>query len=656
MNSLVISLHDRATELQYPESLQSEIALLFGRQVQDPAARRADRVIAVGEIGPDRYAISGDSKHRGAGLDAAELLDVLLEDVAGSLVDELDSAVALHAAAVGWDGKSIVIPGPTGCGKTSLAGWFTARDFEFLSDELVAIAGNAVATLSHPRPLLVKPGFDALPAMLAHHARTLRTAGGVAICPSVPATAQERQAGLVIFPRYVAGGKLEIAPVSPAMACLKLMECNLNGRNLGDHGLQILSDFARGVPALRLSYGDYDQLDGVADTLVKFVINEGVSGPALNTFMSAFRPRSDSGGAQSEWQTAGASPAAAFTDWANTNSETSPPERKLTIGMATYDDYDGVYFSLQAIRLFHPEISEKVEFLVIDNNPAGQCAQPLKDLENWIPNYRYVPKGNVSGTAIRDWVFSEARTEFVLCMDCHVFVAPGALKRLIDYFTANPDTPDLVQGPLIYDDLKSYSTHFKPGWQAGMYGSWDAEPGADDAESPPFEIPMQGLGLFACRRRAWPGFNPAFRGFGGEEGYIHEKFRQRGGKTLCLPFLRWLHRFSRPMGASYPNRWDDRVHNYLTGFREVGWDTAPIIEHFRELLRPQEWEAIVASLGHAMLYGESDQADRTSIVAAESDAQPLFKAEPVFSGEPARPWLKSGKARFGSNPQWLGGK
>ena len=92
------------------------------------------------------------------------------------------------------------------------------------------------------------------------------------------------------------------------------------------------------------------------------------------------------------------------------------------------------------------------------------------------------------------------------------------------------------------------------------------------------------LGLFACRRTAWPGFNPKFRGFGGEEGYIHEKIRQRGGRTLCLPFLRWMHRFGRPLGAPYVNRWEDRMRNYVIGFTELGLDTAEMEAHFAELL------------------------------------------------------------------------
>ena len=85
--------------------------------------------------------------------------------------------------------------------------------------------------------------------------------------------------------------------------------------------------------------------------------------------------------------------------------------------------------------------------------------------------------GGISGTAIRDAVFREATGEIVLCLDCHVFVVPGALKRLIDHFDANPGTRDLLQGPLLYDNLNTISTHFEPNWREGMYGTWEFEPG-----------------------------------------------------------------------------------------------------------------------------------------------------------------------------------
>ena len=113
-----------------------------------------------------------------------------------------------------------------------------------------------------------------------------------------------------------------------------------------------------------------------------------------------------------------------------------------------------------------------------------------------------------------------------------------------------------------------------------MFGIWGEDQRGTNADNPGFEIPMQGLGVFACRKENWPGFSHAFRGFGGEEGYIHEKFRQQGGKTLCLPFLRWMHRFGRPAGQGYRNLWKDRLRNYLIGFQELGLDVSTVEDHF----------------------------------------------------------------------------
>ena len=52
----------------------------------------------------------------------------------------------------------------------------------------------------------------------------------------------------------------------------------------------------------------------------------------------------------------------------------------------------------------------------------------------------------------------------------------------------------------------------------------------------------------------------------------------------ALPFLRWLHRFQRPMGLPYANRWEDRIRNYMIGLGELGQPTQPAEEHFIQLL------------------------------------------------------------------------
>jgi glycosyltransferase involved in cell wall biosynthesis len=277
--------------------------------------------------------------------------------------------------------------------------------------------------------------------------------------------------------------------------------------------------------------------------------------------------------------------------------QTASKAPRFTIGMPTFDDYDGVYFTIQSLRMFHADFCAQAEIVVVDNNPHGASAPALRDLGNHVPAFRYIEAGGETGSALaKQRVFDEARGEFVVCMDCHILIVPGALDRLASYFGANPQTQDLLQGPLLLDDNKTIQTHFDPVWSGGMYGTWGVDPRGNDPDGPPFDIPMQGMGLFACRRAAWPDFNPQFRGFGGEEFYIHEKFRQRGGRTICLPFLRWMHRFNRPLGVPYRNVWEDRIWNYVTGFTELGLPLDEFERHFCEHVGREFTTAYLASI------------------------------------------------------------
>jgi hypothetical protein len=260
---------------------------------------------------------------------------------------------------------------------------------------------------------------------------------------------------------------------------------------------------------------------------------------------------------------------------------------ELTIGMAVYNDFDGVYFTLQALRLYQD--LDDTELLVVDNYG---CEDTRGFVEGWAKG-RYIRATDAVGTAApRDRVFREAQGAAVLCCDSHVMFVPGAIARLKAYYRDHPGTRDLLQGPIIYDDLQSISTHFDPVWRDQMWGIWATDPRGLDPEGEPFEIPMQGLGVFSCRKDAWLGFNPAFRGFGGEEGYIHEKVRQAGARCLCLPWLRWVHRFARPTGVPYSALLHDKVKNYIIGHTELGLDLEPVRSHFSHRLSEEQFAAL----------------------------------------------------------------
>lgn len=278
-------------------------------------------------------------------------------------------------------------------------------------------------------------------------------------------------------------------------------------------------------------------------------------------------------------------------------SERTP---EITLGMACYDDFDGVFFTLEHLRWSHPLRRLRAEIVVVDNHPDGPQAEAIKHYISSIVEVpaRYIPMPAPVGTSPpRDRVIQEAQGRVVVCMDSHVMIRPEALDALIEYFESHPH-PVLVSGVLVTYDRKGKLTHFDPVWRAGMWGIWGSDDRGYCVEAPAFEIPAQGLGLFACRKAEWPGFNPLSRGFGGEECYIHEKFRLRGGKCVCLPALQFVHRFhDQKYPTAYPNLWEDRIRNYCLEFIEMGWDLAPVREHFvgEKIISADAFDTIAAS-------------------------------------------------------------
>lgn len=318
----------------------------------------------------------------------------------------------------------------------------------------------------------------------------------------------------------------------------------------------------------------------------------------------------------------------------------------LTIGMACYDDFDGIFFTCQALRLYHDIEKRGIEIVIIDNNPKSKHGQEVKHYASKIPCIKYIPFEEAKGTTqSREMVFKHASQPYVMCIDSHVMLIPGAIEKLLQYYEQNPDTKDLLTGPLLYDNFKGISTHFDLIWRSHMWGTWSnawktptgkiycvrekdgkcdihlvsngnfvrrteiAFPGheahfvnnegwqplgfLDDDD--PFEIQAQGLGLFTCKKEHWVGFNPKFRKFGGEEGYIHEKFRNAGAKCLCLPFLKWNHRFSRPNGVPYPIDILSRIRNYVIGHKELDLDLNPVRDHFiqTKAITTEQWDILV---------------------------------------------------------------
>ncbi len=273
---------------------------------------------------------------------------------------------------------------------------------------------------------------------------------------------------------------------------------------------------------------------------------------------------------------------------------------KLTIGMATYRDWPGVWATVQSLKL-HSGCWGEFDVIVVDNDPEGKPDQPseknhsskAKDLCTRL-GIRYEHYTDVIGTAAaKGRIFELAETQAVMVVDCHVLFPSGTISRLLDFVNASPDSKDLWQGPILTDTGSIMATQYEPKWGSMMYGQWGITPLPENQQ--PFEIQMHGCGLFACNKHAWPGFHPLLRGFGPEEGHLHARIRRNGGKCLCLPFLQWQHRFGNPDGPVLPGMSPaERLRGYLITMLDTGEPSlASIQEHFSHFMHAEEFNEVV---------------------------------------------------------------
>jgi len=242
---------------------------------------------------------------------------------------------------------------------------------------------------------------------------------------------------------------------------------------------------------------------------------------------------------------------------------------RWTIGMASYNNFDEVYFTIQSLRLHH-DLTD-CEIVIVDNFGCEALLDFCEEFGAGI--VRYEKFTEIRGTAApRNRIFEIAHGDNVVVMDSHTLLKRG-------FFDNIPSDDGLYHGPCQLNSFDGFFMGWNPAWRRNMWGAWKAS--VKTLPEDKVEIWGSGLGVFACRREAWLGFNKDFRGFGGEEGYIHEKYRRAGRKVWCDPSKVWVHYFcnnGRKIPFEIPRI--ERVRNYLIGFEELGMDTKEMEEHF----------------------------------------------------------------------------
>lgn len=272
-------------------------------------------------------------------------------------------------------------------------------------------------------------------------------------------------------------------------------------------------------------------------------------------------------------------------------------KRKLTIGMLAIDDFDGIYHTIQTIRLYHPEVLDEIEIIVVDNNPTGHHALMTQDfMKKCLLEVasRYVSFSYRVGSLLKEKIYQYADTPYILCVDPGVSFVSGSLRKLIDFFERGEDNGNIIQGPMIESSLNDCWTHLTEEWNGISYGKFAMDDRLLNPDAKPFEISHMTLSAFACRKDSWINFPQTFyaNSSKAEDFYIHKKAKQMGKVTMCLPFFKWIGKTKKTSGTNFSNTLDVVLENYITAHLYLKIDTKDLKNAFKHLYTEEKFNEL----------------------------------------------------------------
>ncbi len=108
----------------------------------------------------DLYSLEFDGHPVVQGVTRGEAFGYLEWHVTKLCLQGTQCGIALHAAAVAYEGRSLLLAGTSGSGKTTLALSLMLKGAEYLSDEAVFLSPSGGKLTAFPRALALKEGRD----------------------------------------------------------------------------------------------------------------------------------------------------------------------------------------------------------------------------------------------------------------------------------------------------------------------------------------------------------------------------------------------------------------------------------------------------------------------------------------------------------------
>jgi HprK-related kinase A len=177
--------------------------------------------------------------------------------------------VAVHAAVVERNGRTLILSGQSGAGKSTLCAALALKGWRLFSDEFALIDPDSGRLTPLPRPISLKNASIEIIRRRSAHAVfgpegvDIEGARFVHMKPpseSVRRAREEARPGWLILPRWAAGRPTTLERLPKAHALLRLTDQSFNYNFLGAKGYECVAGLVRRSDCYALEYSDLDDV------------------------------------------------------------------------------------------------------------------------------------------------------------------------------------------------------------------------------------------------------------------------------------------------------------------------------------------------------------------------------------------------------------
>lgn len=237
-----------------------------------PGDRPPSRYTITRGQGRERFVVHVDGERLAARRKIADLAGPLSWHINRSVIDRSVRRFHLmHASAVTRAGVTVVMPADMESGKTTTAAGLLREGYGYVTDEAVAVDTDTGLVHPFPKRLSLDPGsWPLFPDLASRYGNP--TSRQWQLSPgdlgATTATRPVAAPGVIAFPRYVAGCRTEVVPLSRAEAAYELSRMSFHFAQAPARNMRSAIRMASGATVVRLRIGSLDDAVDAVEELV----------------------------------------------------------------------------------------------------------------------------------------------------------------------------------------------------------------------------------------------------------------------------------------------------------------------------------------------------------------------------------------------------